>query len=243
MNAVLIISATSDIGKQLAREYAKHGYNLILTARNTEDLKPLVKDLTIRNDVNIDSFQLDVRDISSHNKFFDKVGNRVTGVICSAGYLGDQTKAETDIDECQNIIETNFTGLVSLLNFFSQSFSKNKSGFIVGISSVAGDRGRQKNYIYGSAKAAFSCYLSGLRNRLYKDKVQVLTVKPGFVRTKMTANMELPERLTAEPNEIAKAIYKAQQKQKNVLYYPKKWKWIMRIITNIPEFIFKKLDL
>jgi short-subunit dehydrogenase len=243
MSTLLIIAATSDIAKELARIYAKNGYDLILTARNKQDLKLFENDLKIRFNTQVSSHSLDVRNTNSHLAFFKQVENQVSGVICAAGYLGDQQKAESDFEETQKIIETNYTGIVSLLNLFSNSFSKSKKGFIVGISSVAGDRGRKKNYIYGAAKAAFSCYLSGLRNRLHQDNVSVLTVKPGFVDTKMTKGLDLPEKLTAQPIEIAEAIFKAQQKQKNSLYYPKKWKWIMLIIKHIPEFTFKKLDL
>src|SRR5690606_12784913 len=116
-------------------------------------------------------------------------------------------------------------------------------GTIVGISSVAGERGRQSNYLYGSAKAGFTAYLSGLRNALFSDNVHVVTVLPGFVYTKMTENLNLPKLLTAQPSEVADAIYAAVQKKKNTIYVRWFWKWIMLIIKCIPEFIFKKLKL
>ena len=128
-------------------------------------------------------------------------------------------------------------------NIIANDFEKRRSGFIVGISSVAGDRGRKSNYIYGSAKAGFSAYLSGLRNRLHSVHVQVLTVKPGFVRTKMTEGMDLPERLTAQPEEVAKDIFKAQQRGRDVLYAKGMWRWIMLVIKTIPEWLFKRMDL
>jgi short-subunit dehydrogenase len=111
------------------------------------------------------------------------------------------------------------------------------------VSSVAGDRGRKANYIYGSAKAAFSTYLSGLRNRLYENNVQVLTVKPGFVPTKMTEGLDLPPNLTAQPEDVASDIYKAQNKGKNILYTKSIWRLVMLIIKHIPEFIFKKMSI
>lgn len=129
------------------------------------------------------------------------------------------------------------------MNVIANEYEQNKNGFIVGISSVAGDRGRKSNYIYGSAKAAFSAYLSGLRNRLHDANVQVLTVKPGFVNTQMTKGMELPEKLTAQPEEVARDIYAAQKKGKDVLYTRWFWRWIMLIIRNIPEFQFKKMSI
>jgi len=122
-------------------------------------------------------------------------------------------------------------------------FEKRKSGFIIGISSVAGDRGRKSNYIYGSAKAALTAYLSGLRNRLYVANVHVLTVKPGFVATKMTEGMDLPEKLTAQPEAVAEDIYRAQQKNKNVLYTKWIWRWVMLIIKVIPEWKFKRMSI
>jgi len=164
-------------------------------------------------------------------------------VISAVGYLGEQDRAQSDFREAKKIIDTNYAGVVSLLNIIANDFEKRKNGFIVGISSVAGDRGRKSNYIYGSAKAALTTYLSGLRNRLYDANVQVLTVKPGFVATKMTEGMALPEKLTAQPEEVAEDIYKAQQKGRNVLYTKWMWRWVMLIIKSIPEFLFKKKNI
>ena len=132
---------------------------------------------------------------------------------------------------------------MSLFNIIANDFEKRKSGFIVGISSVAGDRGRKSNYLYGSAKAAFTAYLSGLRNRLYDAQVHVMTVKPGFVATKMTEDMDLPEKLTAQPDEVADDIYNAQQKNKNVFYTKWIWRWVMLIIRSIPEWKFKGMNI
>ena len=140
-------------------------------------------------------------------------------------------------------MDTNYTGVVSLFNIIANDFEDRRSGFMVGISSVAGDRGRKNNYIYGSAKAALTAYLSGLRNRLYDAQVHVMTVKPGFVATKMTEGMDLPEKLTAQPEEVAEDIYKAQQKNKNVLYTKWMWRWVMMMIKMIPEWKFKGMSL
>jgi short-subunit dehydrogenase len=164
-------------------------------------------------------------------------------VIVAAGYMAEQKICENDWSETLNTINVNFTGAVSILNIVANDMEKNKNGFIVGISSVAGDRGRKANYIYGSSKAAFSAYLSGLRNRLFESKVQVLTVKPGFVATKMTAGLDLPEKLTANPEDVANDIYTAQQKSKDVLYTKGIWRLVMLIIKHIPEFIFKRMSL
>jgi short-subunit dehydrogenase len=141
------------------------------------------------------------------------------------------------------MIHTNYTGAVSILNVVSRYYEQQKEGVIVGISSVAGERGRQSNYIYGSAKAGFTAYLSGLRNRMFREGVHVLSVQPGFVYTRMTENLKLPALLTAKPEDVGAAVYSAVEKKKNIIYVKWFWRWIMLIITSIPEFIFKKLKL
>lgn len=243
MNYVLIIGAKSDIAKATAREYAKNGYDLYLAARNSCELEEFANDVTVRTEKSVKLVELDILDYKSHQSFYDNLDEKPLGVISAVGYLGDQGKAQVEFYEAQKIIDTNYTGVVSLFNIIANDFEKRKSGFIVGISSVAGDRGRKSNYVYGSAKSALTAYLSGLRNRLYHAQVHVLTVKPGFVATKMTEGMDLPEKLTAQPEEVAEAIYKAQQKGKNVLYTKWIWRWVMLIIKIIPEWKFKGMSI
>lgn len=236
MSYVLIVGAKSDIAKATAREYAKHGYDLYLAARNVSELEIFANDIKIRFDRKVKCIELDILDYISHKSVYDGLEEKPLGVISAVGYLGE-------LSETQKIIDTNYTGVVHLINIIANDFEQRKSGFIVAISSVAGDRGRKSNYIYGSAKAALTTYLSGLRNKLYAANVHVLTVKPGFVATKMTEGMDLPDKLTAKPEDVAKDIYKAQQNGKNVLYTKWIWKWIMLIIKTIPEFQFKKMNL
>lgn len=243
MSYVLIIGAKSDIAKAVARKYAKEGYNLYLAARKSSELKELANDINIRTKKEVKCVELDILNYSSHHIFYDSLGEKPLGVILTVGYLGKQEKAQSDFEEAKQIIDTNFTGVVSLLNVIVNDFEMRKSGFIIGISSVAGDRGRKSNYIYGSAKAALTVYLSGIRNRLYKANVHVVTVKPGFVETKMTESMDLPKKLTAQPEEVADDIYKAQQKGKNVVYTKWIWRGIMWVIIHLPERIFKKMNL
>jgi len=240
---VLIIGATSDIAKAIAYEYANKGYNLYLATRHTEVLETFATDIKIRHNVDVKLLSLDIMAYSTHNTFYEGIEKKPIGLISAIGYLGNQQKAQNEFIETQTIIDTNYIGLVSLFNIIANDFEKRGSGFIVGISSVAGDRGRKSNYIYGSAKAAFSTYLSGLRNRLFESGVHVLTVKPGFVETKMTAGMDLPTKLTAKPVAVAKDIYYAQQKKKSILYTKWIWRWIMLIIRHIPEFQFKKMSI
>jgi short-subunit dehydrogenase len=243
MSYVLIIGAKSDIAKATAREYAKNGYDLYLAARNSSELEEFANYVTVRTQRTVKLVELDILDYKAHQSFYDKLDEKPLGVISAVGYLGEQEKAQSDFNEAQQIMDTNYAGVVSLFNIIADDFEKKQSGFMIGISSVAGDRGRKSNYIYGSAKAALTAYLSGLRNRLYDAQVNVLTVKPGFVATKMTEGMDLPEKLTAQPEEVAEDIYKAQQKGKNVLYTKWIWRWVMLIIRNIPEFQFKKMSI
>ncbi len=243
MSYVLILGAKSDIAKAVARKYAGNGYDLYLAARNSNELEEFAQDIAVRSQKAVKLIDLDILNYDSHQAFYDQLEEKPLGVISAIGYLGEQEKAQTDFNEAQKIIDTNYTGIVSLFNIIANDFEKRKSGFIIGISSVAGDRGRKSNYLYGSAKAAFTAYLSGLRNRLYDAQVHIMTVKPGFVATKMTEDMDLPEKLTAQPDEVANDIYKAQQKNKNVLYTKWIWRWVMLIIKNIPEWKFKGMSI
>ena len=165
-------------------------------------------------------------------------------LFCATGYLGLGTEDGLyDDKNTEKIIDINYAKLVPVINYFAKKMESKRSGNIIALSSVAGDRGRQSNFIYGSAKAAFTAYLSGLRNYLFSKKVHVMTVKPGFMETKMTEGLPLNPKLTATPKQAAECIYKAYKKQKNIVYVLPVWRLIMLIIIHIPEFIFKKLKL
>lgn len=243
MSFVLIIGAKSDIAKDIAKIYAKNGYNLYLAGRNVNKLKLLKNDLKIRFNVKVFSKEFDVTNFESHLDFFSSLSPKPIGTIYIAGYMVQNKICEIDFPKSLNTINVNFSGAVSILNIVANFYEKQKKGFIIGISSVAGDRGRKSNYIYGASKAAFSAYLSGLRNRLYDFNVNVLTVKPGFVNTKMIDGLDLPSKLIAQTENVAVDIYKSQQKGESVIYTKKIWKFIMLIIVNIPENLFKRLSL
>ena len=165
-------------------------------------------------------------------------------LFCATGYLGLGTEEGLyDDKNTEKIIDINYAKLVPVINYFAKKMESKRSGNIIALSSVAGDRGRQSNFIYGSAKAAFTAYLSGLRNYLFSKKVHVMTVKPGFMETKKTEGLPLNPKLTATPKQAAECIYKAYKKQKNIVYVLPIWRLIMLIIIHIPEFIFKKLKL
>lgn len=243
MSHVLIVGANSDIAKACARVYASCGHDLVLAVRDKGQVIDLIKDVKIRYDCQVSAVELNVVEYQKHAEFYQSISSDIEGVIVAAGYMGEQSQVQNCPDETMKTINTNLTGVVQLLNIIANDFEQRGHGFMVVLSSVAGDRGRQKNYIYGAAKAGLTAYLSGLRNRLFKSGVRVLTVKPGFVATKMTQHLDLPERLTAKPQDIAHAIQQAQKRGKDVLYYPKKWRLIMAIIRAIPEKLFKRLDL
>ena len=243
MKCVLILGASSDIAKATARQYAREGCTILLAGRRAETLEAFSQDLTIRYKVVARYITFDAADPASHALFYHTLNPAPDIVICAFGELGEQEQAEQDWASCNRIIQANYTGAVSILNIVANDMAARRSGTIVGISSVAGDRGRQSNYIYGSAKAGFTAYLSGLRNRLYRSGVHVVTVKPGFVNTKMTSGLKLPGPLTAQPAQVAAAIHKAVRKKSNVIYVLWMWRWIMLIIRSVPEGIFKKLKL
>jgi short-subunit dehydrogenase len=157
--------------------------------------------------------------------------------------MGKQVENEQDMAAATTVMRSNYEGPASVLGLLANRFDARGSGKIVGISSVAGLRGRATNYVYGSAKAGFTAFLSGLRNRMAKRGVHVMTVLPGFVATRMTEGMDLPEKLTAQPEEVAKAIDLGLRKQRNVLYVRPIWQLIMLIITMIPERIFKGMKI
>ncbi|MGM0581496.1 MAG: SDR family oxidoreductase [Bacteroidota bacterium] len=239
---LLILGANSDIAEQVAYQAAQEKITLTLCGRNMEKLKALQSDLQIKYENVVFINQFDADDLDSHQSFYENLTEKPDAVLCAFGILGEQEKAQKD-SSWQNIIQTNFTGVVSILNIIANDFEQKKHGFIAAISSVAGDRGRQSNYFYGAAKAGLSTYLSGLRNRMYQHNVSVLTVKPGFVKTKMIDGLETPGMLTADPAKLAKAILKGMNKKDNVLYFKSEWALIMKIIKSIPESVFKKMKL
>jgi short-subunit dehydrogenase len=227
----------------IAKKYAAAGNNIQLAGRKADRLKPLQSDLAIRHNVQTSVHEFDAEKPATHEAFFASLPVRPDITICVFGYMDEQTKAETDWTICERTIMVNYTGAVSILNIVANAYAADGKGVIAGISSVAGERGRQSNYIYGSAKAGFTAYLAGMRNRLFHKGVHVVTVKPGFVYTKMTENLTLPKPLTATPAQVADAVYNAVAKKKNTVYVKWMWRWIMLIIKNVPEFMFKKLKM
>ncbi|ALG67319.1 SDR family oxidoreductase [Beggiatoa leptomitoformis] len=245
MKRILILGATAMIAQSLAKRFAQRGERLFLVGRDAQKLQVIQQDLKTRGASSSEYLAVDLTDIAQHKSLFataEKSLQEIDIVIIAYGTLGDQQAAEQDFKVAEKELVTNFLSVASLLTELGNYFEKRKQGSIVVISSVAGDRGRQSNYVYGAAKGALSLFLQGLRNRLFKSGVQVLTVKPGFVDTPMTAGIK-KNFLFASPDKVAQDIDNAISKGKKVLYTPWFWQWIMLIIKSIPEAIFVKLKL
>jgi len=243
MKTVLILGATSDIGRALAKKFASNGYNLQVAARRVNDLVSMSSDIKLRFGVTCDLHSFDAENFLSHEIFWKSLHYKPDITIVVFGNMFDQQDCLHKWDLTLKTIQVNYTGIASILNIIARSYNQRKGGTIIGISSVAGLRGRSSNFIYGSAKAAAIAYLSGLRNELYHSDVHVMTVLPGFVFTKLTENLQLPKLLAATPDEVAKDVYSGFLKRKNIVYSRWFWRWIMLVIQFIPESTFKKLKL
>ncbi|MCF6345068.1 MAG: SDR family oxidoreductase [Thiomicrorhabdus sp.] len=243
---ILIIGATSAIAQATLRLYAQAQDNLYLLGRNQEQLNTIAADATVRGANQVHIAVLDVNQFETHQAKLNQVFETFQTldiVLIAHGTLPDQTACEKDVHQTMTELSTNGISTVSLLTLLANQFEKQQHGSIAVITSVAGDRGRQSNYVYGAAKGMISIFLQGLRNRLYAHNVQVLDVKPGFVDTPMTADFKKGA-LWAQPEQIAKSIVNAiHKKQSKTLYTPFFWAGIMLIIRNIPEMIFKRLKL
>lgn len=240
---VLILGARSDIGKAVAHKFAALGHPVQLAARNAASLEADKTDMELRYRVAVSLHDFDALALDTHDAFVAALPELPRIAVCAVGLMGEQSENERDVAAAARVMRSNFEGPASILATLANRFEERGSGTIVGISSVAGDRGRATNYVYGSAKAGFTAFLSGLRNRLAKRGVHVVTVLPGFVATQMTEGMDLPAKLTAEPSELAEAIARAVERKKNVIYVRPIWRLIMLIIRTIPERIFKGMKI
>lgn len=240
---ILILGARSDIGIAVAHKFASLGHPVQLAARNVVTLQADKTDMELRHNVPVTLHEFDALALETHEAFIAALPKLPRVAVCAVGLMGQQDENEHDIEAACRVMRTNYEGPASILAVLGNSFEARGSGTLVGISSVAGERGRATNYVYGSAKAGFTAFLSGLRNRLAKCGVHVVTVMPGFVATQMTEGMDLPAKLTAEPNEVADAIARAVERKKDVIYVRPIWRVIMLIIRNIPERVFKRMKI
>ena len=244
---VLILGAQSAIAQAFAHRLAPQVSSLTLAGRDAEELERIAADLRIRHGARVYVQHFDALEFGQHQPLVDQCVERaggLDGVVLCHGWLCDQQQAQEDFATARRAIDVNFTSCVSLLNAVAAYLANQGRGTIVAISSVAGDRGRQSNYVYGSAKAALSVFLQGLRNRLAAHGVHVLTVKPGFVDTPMTHGLINPDSpLVASPQQVAVAIERAVRHRRNTVYAPAFWWWIMTAIRCIPEPLFKRMKL
>jgi decaprenylphospho-beta-D-erythro-pentofuranosid-2-ulose 2-reductase len=245
MNRILVIGATSAIAEATCRLWAAQGDRLYLLGRNEERLQAIADDLKVRGAASAQYACLDANDFERHPSLLDAAAAALGGidiVLVAHGTLGDQKACERDFTVALKELSTNALSVISLLTHLANHFEAQRHGTMVVLSSVAGDRGRQSNYVYGTAKGAVSIFVQGLRNRLHGAHVKVLTIKPGFVDTPMTAGFK-KGMLWAQPETVARSIVRAVGQRRDVVYAPWFWGGIMHVIRCIPEGIFKTLKL
>jgi decaprenylphospho-beta-D-erythro-pentofuranosid-2-ulose 2-reductase len=242
---VLIIGATSAIAGETAKVFAQNGARLFLTGRDPAKLTAVRDDVRVRGAGQVETAELDVTRIPAHRAVIDAAIARLGGLdvaLIAHGTLPNQTLCQEDPSALLDAIQVNFTATLAILTLLANYFERERSGCIAVITSVAGDRGRQSNYVYGAAKGGVERFLQGLRNRLFRSGVAVVTIKPGFVDTPMTADIKKTA-LFSSPERVAKAIYRAIEQRRDVVYIPWFWWPIMALIRWLPERTFKRLHL
>ena len=245
MKRVLIIGATSAISEHCTRIWAARGDALHLVARNEQHVQTIAADLKVRGASEVTTNCTDLNETVKHEQLLDAAYDALGGVdivLIAHGTLSNQKSCQLSVHETLAEIQTNALSTISLLTLIANRFEANKSGTICVISSVAGDRGRASNYVYGSAKAMVTAFTSGLRQRLHKSNVSVVTIKSGFVDTPMTREFKKGF-LWAKPSAVAVKIVKAVDNKKSDVYVPVFWLYLMVAIKIIPSFLFKKIEL
>jgi short-subunit dehydrogenase len=244
-NRVLIIGATSAIAHEAAKLFAADGAWLYLVGRHPDKLASVAQDLLVRGATRVETVLLELTELDRHQELLAKVTESFGGldaVLIAHGALPNQQVCEQSVADTMAAFATNCLSVISLITLFANYFEQQRYGVLAVITSVAGDRGRRNNYVYGAAKGAVDLFLQGVRSRLSKAGVPVVTIKPGLVDTPMTA--ALPKHfLFAPAQNVGQGIYYAMVKGRNVVYLPWFWRWIMMIIRAIPEALFKKIHL
>lgn len=246
MRKIVAFGATSLIAQATLKNFAREKDAFVLVGRNKNKLDEIRHDLLVQGASSVNVKVVDnMLDFESHQTLIDEIDKTLDNFdnfFVFYGTLGNQKEMEANFLEAKKLLDVNFMSIASLVSIVANKFQKDARGNIAVVSSVAGDRGRQSNYFYGTSKGALSIFLQGLRNRLCPFNVNVLTIKPGFVATPMTANLE-KGLLFASADLVGNDIYKAVKKNKNILYTPCFWGIIMLIVKHIPECIFKRLKL
>ena len=242
---ILIFGATSAIAQEVARSLAAHSCRFVLVARNRQRLQSVASDLISRGASSADVMVTDLAELAGHDELVESAWSALGAAdiaVLAHGLLGDQAAAQSDFQAARNILETNFISAASLITLLVNKFEHQGFGSLVVLGSVAGDRGRKSNYVYGSSKAALDCFLAGIRHRLHGSGIQVLTVKPGLVDTPMTAHLP-KSRLFARSEVVGRKIVSAIQKGKRTAYVPSYWRPVMMLIRHLPEPIFNRLEI
>lgn len=246
MKKVLIIGATSAIATACARLWAAQGSEFFLVARNNEKLGQVAADLRARGAMTITLHSMEATDLTAHADMLDSCLNALQQIdiaLIAHGTLPDQRSCEEDVGVALQEFANNGTSVIALLTRMANQFESQRCGTLAVISSVAGDRGRPSNYLYGSAKAAVSTFCEGLRARLFKVDVHVIDIKPGLIDTPMTQGLPLPAALVAKPEQVAQRIVNGIERKVSILYAPGFWALIMLIIRSMPQAVFKRLSL
>jgi short-subunit dehydrogenase len=246
MKKILIVGATSSIASACARLWAAEQSEFFLVARDGQKLQQTCADLQARGARAVTPYEMDVSDNAEHAVMFERCMAALQTVdICLIAYgsLPNQRECEQSVEVALREFANNGSSVIALLTLLANRMAAQHRGTLAVISSVAGDRGRPSNYLYGAAKAAVTAFCEGLRARLFKSGVHVITIKPGFVDTPMTLGLALPALLVAQPDTVAQRIVAGIERKAAVLYVPGFWAWIMGLIRAIPQPIFKRLNL
>lgn len=244
MKKILIIAATSSIAEHYARWEAERGSHLILAGRSEQRMNAIADDLRTRGADRVEVFTLDINDRAGHARVLDQAasGTPLDVILVAHGTLPDQQACLDDPERTAAEFTTNATATIAFMVAAARVLCRQGQGTLAVISSVAGDRGRASNALYGSAKAAVSAFASGLRQQLHATGVNVLTIKPGFVDTPMTAGFRKGI-LWSQPRAVARIIARAINRGRSTVYAPGFWKLIMLAIIHIPEPLFRRMRL
>ena len=242
---ILVLGATSGIAEACIRLWANRGDALYLVARNADKLAVVAADARTRGASHIGTAVANLDDTAGHAEVLAHAINSLGGLdvaFLALGVLGEQPEAEKNFAAADQILHTNFVAPVSLLTWLANYTAQRHAGTLAVLSSVAGERGRKSNYVYGSSKAGLTAFVDGLRNRIDREGVRVMTIKPGPVKTAMTEGMKGSAKF-ADVDAVAASLVKAIDRGDNVVYVPGIWRVIMAVIRAIPERVFKKMNL
>lgn len=239
-----MLGATSSIARAAAAQFAARGAELVLAGRDLEELEATARDLTVRYGVTASAVAFDALAFESHEKFVTRLDEdgRLAGVLSVYGVMPEPELVREDPAELRSLTDVNYTSVVSLFEAFAQRFEARGRGFLCAVGSVAGDRGRENNYLYGATKAALATYLDGLRVRMAKSGVSVVGVKPGFVDTSLTWGRP-GVRGAAAPERVARDIVRGIERDRRVVYTPALWRLIMLVVRGIPDVLFRRLSI